>query len=139
MRMIICKTQLADSIQAQITISCWVKSDGADTDFYIGNLIAGSYETRTATSEWDNFTEVTQTPLRATRYPRPVDSIDGTETRIFGARNWKKVSSAGAYIPNHTNAAITADVLIPRRPHNWPRHYRRESIRERAQTRGAQS
>ena len=97
---------------SEYTISCWVKSDGADTDFRIGNISAGSFETRTATSEWQRF-EVTQTPSGPTRYPRPVHPITGSETLYIWGAQLEKVSSAGAYIPNHTGTQITSDVLLP--------------------------
>lgn len=98
---------------ASYTLSVWAKTDSGTADFQIGNVDVSNYVTKTASTEWQRF-EVTQTPSAATRYPRifRTSTSDAVTIYLWGAQ-LEKVSSAGAYIPNHTATPITSEVLLP--------------------------
>ena len=98
-------------ISSNYTTSVWIKGD-ANYTMKFGFYSPAQLEDINITTEWQRF-EYTATPLGYTRYPQITNDAGGVKTIYVWGWQLEKVSSAGAYIPNHTATAITSEVLLP--------------------------
>jgi hypothetical protein len=105
--------QQVDSLDtsSNYTTSVWIKGD-ANYTMKFGFYSPAQLADINITTEWQRF-EYTATPSGATRYPQITNDAGGVKTIYVWGWQLEKVSSAEAYIPNHTNTAITTPVLLP--------------------------